>query len=177
MKGRGSRPLWFPGLYPPGMKTPFEKGAQAKGLRSFAIPAGRALTEGFAGSPETIKMGRMKIFLGLTAFLLGITFSLVGPHDVLGAEPVKPFLADRHGAKGIQCNGCHRESPPKTAAPSAVCLQCHGGTYKKTAEWKKAIPNPHLSHQGDLPCESCHHSHKKSENQCGSCHDFDYKIP
>jgi hypothetical protein len=25
----------------------------------------------------------------------------------------KPFLADKHGAKGLNCAACHKESPPK----------------------------------------------------------------
>lgn len=123
------------------------------------------------------EMGTIKVFVSLSVFLLGITFSLGESHTLLGAEKVKQFLVDKHGEKGVECNGCHQENPPQTAVPTAVCLQCHGGTYEELAGRTKVNPNPHLSHLGDLPCESCHHSHKESENKCGGCHDFDFKVP
>jgi hypothetical protein len=122
-------------------------------------------------------MVKMKIMLALSVLLLGISFSLVGSHTVLGAEAAKQFLADKHGKSGIECNDCHKEKPPKSAVSTAVCIPCHREIYKKSAEEKTGDPNPHRSHQGEIPCESCHHGHKASENKCGSCHDFDFKVP
>jgi cytochrome c len=122
-------------------------------------------------------MGMIKVLLGLSVLLLGITFPLVESNTVLGAEDAKHFLADKHGKSGIACNGCHKEKPPKSAVSTAACIRCHKEIYKKSEEGKKGDPNPHQSHQGEVPCESCHHGHKASENMCGSCHDFDFKVP
>jgi hypothetical protein len=119
----------------------------------------------------------VKTFVGLLVFLLGITFFIGESHTLFGAEKANQFLGDKHGEKGIECNSCHKENTPQTAVPTAVCLQCHGGTYEKLADRTRANPNPHLSHLENLACESCHHSHKESENKCGGCHDFDFKVP
>lgn len=82
----------------------------------------------------------------------------------------KRFLADRHGDKGMACDACHKESPPKDKVPMAVCVKCHGN-YEKLAEKTKELePNPHLSHEADLPCDSCHRGHKAPVNYCLQCH-------
>jgi hypothetical protein len=58
------------------------------------------------------------------------------------------------------------------------CFSCHGN-YDKLADKTdgKGSHNPHASHNGDLPCESCHHVHKASENFCAGCHQFEFKVP
>lgn len=94
----------------------------------------------------------------------------------VGAEE-KKFLADRHQTKGIACASCHKESPPKVAVSTAVCIGCHGSYAKIAEKTIKTSPNPHASHMGELSCESCHHAHKASENQCADCHAFTFKAP
>lgn len=97
------------------------------------------------------------------------------PHFTWAAQAV--LLGDKHKDLGIQCDGCHKESPPQNKVPTAVCQGCHGD-YKTLAErTQKVDPNPHKSHEGDLECEMCHHSHKPSEDRCGSCHNYGFKVP
>jgi hypothetical protein len=94
------------------------------------------------------------------------------------AQGQGPFLADRHQAKGLNCATCHKENPPKAAVPSEICGQCHGD-YAKLAEKTSAVQphNPHDSHLGEVACDQCHHGHKTSENACGQCHTFGFKVP
>lgn len=114
----------------------------------------------------------LKTLMRVSLFLFGLGLSLVGPQTAASAEKGKQFLGQRHGGYGIECSGCHTEKPPQAVVPTAVCLQCHQGSYSKLADrTAKASPNPHLSHLGELSCESCHHSHKGSEDKCGTCHD------
>ncbi|OPY07053.1 MAG: Fumarate reductase flavoprotein subunit precursor [Syntrophaceae bacterium PtaB.Bin095] len=89
----------------------------------------------------------------------------------------KPFLADRHGAKGLNCQGCHKESPPGKAAPSAVCLGCHGDAEKLAMKTAGVRPNPHDTHLGEMACEECHRAHKPSIDACAKCHHFGLKVP
>ena len=96
-------------------------------------------------------------------------------HFTWAAQAV--LLGDKHKNFGIQCDGCHKESPPQNKVPTAVCQGCHGD-YKTLAErTQKVEPNPHMSHEGELECETCHHSHKPSEDHCDSCHNFGFKVP
>lgn len=88
------------------------------------------------------------------------------------------FLIDKHVSAGVTCNKCHTESPPAKEPDQATCLTCHGGTYEKLAAMTASqTPNPHDSHQGPVPCASCHHVHKASENFCSSCHNFEMTVP
>ena len=89
----------------------------------------------------------------------------------------KPFLADRHGAKGLNCAACHKESPPKEAVPSALCLGCHGDAEKLAMKTAATRPNPHDTHLGEMACEECHHGHKPSVDACAKCHHFGLKVP
>jgi hypothetical protein len=68
-----------------------------------------------------------------------------------------------------------RVQPPTTAA----CLRRYGQTYDALAAQSAADqPNPHQSHQGEVPSASCHHVHMASENACVQCHsDFAFKVP
>lgn len=114
--------------------------------------------------------------LFLLTFGLVLLSPLANLSDFSRAEQ-KILLGDKHKEIGIQCEGCHKEDPPKNKVPTAVCLGCHGD-YKTLAErTQKVDPNPHMSHEGKLPCETCHHSHKPSEDHCASCHNFGFKVP
>jgi hypothetical protein len=83
------------------------------------------------------------------------------------------LLADTHKKAGIECASCHKETPAATEAPKAVCLTCHEN-YKDQAA---SYIDPHNAHVEFSNCSDCHHSHKKSENQCLQCHDFNIKTP
>lgn len=88
------------------------------------------------------------------------------------------FLADKHAAKGMACSACHKESPPKEKAPTALCEACHGDNQKVAEKTVKLYPNPHESHLGEVDCQSCHHAHKASVLSCATCHDkFEMKVP
>jgi len=118
-----------------------------------------------------------KIFTRILFLFIGIAFFLIQSQANGGVEKGKQFLGEKHVAKGVECSGCHKEIPPSAPVPAPVCFQCHGGSYAKLAEGTKSEPNPHASHLDNILCESCHHSHKKSENICASCHDFELKVP
>ncbi|WP_414643156.1 cytochrome c3 family protein [Bradyrhizobium sp.] len=87
------------------------------------------------------------------------------------------FLIDKHVAAHIGCGQCHTagiSSPPTVV----TCLSCHGGTYQKlAASTANDTPNPHESHQGEIPCAECHHVHKASVTLCNQCHTFDMSTP
>ena len=97
-------------------------------------------------------------------------------HPSLWAAP-SSYLAKKHTVAGILCEGCHKEGTSKEQVTTAVCIQCHGDRAKLGEQTQKVIPNPHDSHVGDVECELCHHAHKPSENYCGNCHEFGYKVP
>ena len=78
---------------------------------------------------------------------------------------------------GIECAGCHKESAPKPSVPSTACGGCHGDAAGLAAKTAKANPNCHASHQGELPCETCHRAHARSVDYCAQCHDFGLKVP
>jgi hypothetical protein len=88
------------------------------------------------------------------------------------------FLINKHIAAKLTCADCHPTMPAQPTA-TATCLGCHGGTYDVLAAQTGADePNPHQSHQGDVPCAACHHVHKASENFCAQCHtEFHFKTP
>jgi len=108
--------------------------------------------------------------------LLFLFLTVLLKPDVSG-EDGKKFLADRHQTKGIACSACHKEDPPKAAVSTPVCLGCHGSYARVAEKTLKTEPNPHASHMGNLSCENCHHAHKASENQCLSCHQFNFETP
>jgi fumarate reductase flavoprotein subunit len=85
------------------------------------------------------------------------------------------FLADRHKAKGVPCEGCHKDTPPK-AVEMKTCLGCHGDYKALAAKTQHVEPNPHASHEGELACGACHHGHKPGEDYCARCHSFGYKV-
>ena len=98
-----------------------------------------------------------------------IICSMLYPLSPTSAQD-KNFLADRHAGKGLACSACHKESPPKEKVPMEVCTSCHGDYAKLAERTQKVEPNPHMSHEGNLACESCHHGHKPPENHCQKCH-------
>jgi RecJ-like exonuclease len=87
------------------------------------------------------------------------------------------FLIDKHVASHVACGQCHTvgmATPPTTA----TCLTCHGGNYQAlAASTANDTPNPHESHQGEIPCAQCHHVHKASVTLCNQCHTFDMSTP
>jgi hypothetical protein len=97
------------------------------------------------------------------------------PLSFAGAAP--PFLVDKHKVAGIGCDGCHKDNQAKDRVPTAVCTACHGDQAKLAERTQKVIPNPHDSHLGNVECGLCHHGHKKSEDYCGTCHEFNFKVP
>ena len=84
------------------------------------------------------------------------------------------LLGKRHEAAGIACAKCHQEKP-SAPVPAAVCSGCHPNIAKSETIRDK-LPNPHNAHMSYEDCASCHHVHKPSENQCGSCHNFEFKM-
>ncbi len=120
----------------------------------------------------SIRSGMVVVLLVSIFFVLG-TWQGTG----FGGSGDGKFLADRHQQKGSTCASCHKETPPKALVPMEVCLGCHGSYTKITQKTIKTEPNPHASHMGELACESCHHAHKPSENQCAACHPFVFKVP
>jgi len=86
----------------------------------------------------------------------------------------KPFLADRHATKGLECAACHGEGEKKQPVKADKCLECHTSFQEVAEQTKDLKPNPHSNHlveSGDVECTSCHHGHKVSEIFCQSCHD------
>jgi hypothetical protein len=116
----------------------------------------------------------LAIFVGLCTVILIHAFA---------QSPSAPgsghgFLIDEHMAANLTCSACHAENPPHNAPQTATCLGCHGGTYDKLAAMTASDqPNPHDSHQGTVPCSSCHHVHVASQTFCNSCHNFDMTPP
>jgi len=119
------------------------------------------------------KKGRPFI-AGLSVLIL--CFLVVGLPLMIGAQD-KVFLADKHKAKGLKCDACHQETPPKNAVPSARCLACHGDAEKLAMKTGALRPNPHDTHLGEMACEQCHHAHKPSVDACAKCHQFGLKVP
>lgn len=100
---------------------------------------------------------------------------------VAAAQTGGPTAAARllaiHGKAGVTCAACHAERPPKLAPAQTTCLHCHGGNYAAVAAKSTAVPNPHASHLGELPCGDCHHVHRASVIKCNQCHSFDLSTP
>lgn len=87
------------------------------------------------------------------------------------------YLADRHVARGVKCEGCHTSQPPK-AVPSEQCISCHGGYDKLAKRTDKKDINPHDSHVENPACGDCHHGHRPPAFLCDQCHQFDnIKVP
>jgi hypothetical protein len=121
------------------------------------------------------------ILAAIVAFAAGsmVHAGVASAAEGTGAPPASgggTFLADKHKAAGLECNGCHVEAPSK-APDMKVCLKCHGPYDALAAKTEKVNPNPHASHLGEEDCDSCHHGHKASVDRCGRCHAFGFKVP
>ncbi len=90
-----------------------------------------------------------------------------------GAE----LLGQKHARAGVDCVGCHKQTPPEGPAPPDVCVGCHGDLGKVAERTKKLGHNPHVSHQDELACVACHHLHKPSVDFCAQCHRFGFTVP
>lgn len=89
------------------------------------------------------------------------------------------YLGGKHIANGIGCADCHGgEENPESKGAVQPCLDCHGG-YSGMAEatQKEEGPNPHDSHEGEIPCNECHQPHQPSVDYCEQCHTFSFKVP
>ncbi|NTW29031.1 MAG: ammonia-forming cytochrome c nitrite reductase subunit c552 [Coriobacteriia bacterium] len=104
------------------------------------------------------------------------------------------LLAATHAKANIACLDCHEPKISeqlsevkeyvtgnyKTPLPFAkigtreFCLRCHGSyadLAAKTKDYDTASGrNPHDSHNGDLPCSTCHRVHQQSQLFCSQCH-------
>ena len=113
--------------------------------------------------------------VGVSLAILAI--GLVGPALPTWAAD-RPLLAEKHKAASLGCDACHKENPPKAAAPTSICTACHGNYEKLAQLTQKVMPhNPHESHEGEMDCAECHHVHKPSLDYCGRCHQFDFEVP
>lgn len=88
------------------------------------------------------------------------------------------FLADRHAAKGLSCEACHKETPPAKRVKTEQCQTCHGD-YAALAKRTAAMQpnNVHENHLGDLDCRECHQGHKADKLACAQCHQFTFTMP
>ena len=88
-------------------------------------------------------------------------------------DDVKPYLSDRHVAKGMECKSCHGDAEPQKPVETAKCLECHKSFEEVSKKTEDMSPNPHSNHivdSQDLDCSACHHAHKANELYCTQCH-------
>jgi fumarate reductase flavoprotein subunit len=91
--------------------------------------------------------------------------------QVTRSWPNSPYLDHAHMSKGLECQACHSVWLPQEIPSMNVCLSCHGNSYPALAsKTNKLEPNPHMSHNGEIECISCHHAHKPFEYYCKICH-------
>lgn len=102
-------------------------------------------------------------------------------------------LDNVHYQAGVQCKECHDYPIPAEIrsgvkfifgdytvdadgklAPvtygNDLCLQCHISYDHVAAKTSFLTHNPHDSHNGELPCKTCHVSHGAQIDYCGQCH-------
>ncbi|MDD4242239.1 MAG: cytochrome c3 family protein [Smithellaceae bacterium] len=120
------------------------------------------------------RTGRLAKILRAAVILFFLLAASPAAWSQKAADSSGPFLGERHKTAGIACSRCHGEKP---AAPVAagICAGCHPNV-AKTEKIREDLPNPHNAHMDYPDCTDCHHVHKASENQCGQCHNFDYKM-
>ncbi len=88
-------------------------------------------------------------------------------------DDVKPYLSDRHVAKGMECTSCHGDTTPQKPVETAKCLECHTSFDEISKKTVDMSPNPHSNHlidSQDVDCNFCHHAHKVNEIGCTQCH-------
>lgn len=52
-----------------------------------------------------------------------------------------------------------------------LCFKCHINYDHVAAKTDFLAKNPHMSHNGQLPCKTCHVSHGEQIDYCSTCHD------
>ncbi len=115
-------------------------------------------------------------FKTLVPLCLGVMFAAIS----MSAQAAdKPFLADRHVAKGVPCTACHGKNMKEPEEPTIeTCQSCHN--IKQLVEKTKNVKptNPHVSphYQDQLECTNCHQGHDAPVNFCSQCHSFDFKV-
>lgn len=89
-------------------------------------------------------------------------------------------LGHLHQLSGVTCQNCHGETETPAALSTEQCLACHGPIEALAARTADVRPtNPHSTPHGPtfVACDLCHQAHRKSENFCAQCHDFDFTVP
>ena len=116
----------------------------------------------------TMSFTAKNLILGLAAMAFSLTAA---------AADANKMLADRHAARGVPCQACHTQMPPK-APSNEACAACHGGYAQLAKRTAKKDINPHDSHVEDPSCNQCHSGHKKPRLLCDQCHEFtNIKVP
>ena len=91
------------------------------------------------------------------------------------------FGADKHLAHGLTCASCHGKEYEKNPQTPDIntCTKCHGPTEELAKKTAHLPQNPHKSpHYGTkLECTNCHVMHDETEDFCGQCHKFGFKVP
>lgn len=113
----------------------------------------------------------------LTSKKFLLFFALMALVAANGVSAADKFGADRHVARGVQCEMCHGPDKANPEYPDEnTCMKCHpkAAVAEKT---KKLNPNPHAApHNGD--CTLCHLQHEPAVNYCDQCHKFEFpKVP
>lgn len=87
--------------------------------------------------------------------------------------------ADRHIAKGLDCASCHGANMAVEYPTIEQCTKCHSPDAVEKKTEKKGQQNPHRSpHYGNtMDCALCHTQHSETQDACGSCHSFGFKVP
>ena len=87
--------------------------------------------------------------------------------------------ADRHIAKGMECSSCHGANMAVEYPTIEQCVQCHNPDVVEKTTQKNGQQNPHRSpHYGNkMDCVLCHTQHGETQDACGSCHSFGFKVP
>jgi cytochrome c nitrite reductase small subunit len=60
---------------------------------------------------------------------------------------------------------------PRRKFDDEMCLQCHISNEYLAQKTALLDRNPHDSHWGPLPCNTCHISHGEQIDYCSTCHD------
>ena len=106
------------------------------------------------------------------SLVCSVAFSLCQPSYAADAK----MGADRHIAKGLNCQTCHGSDMKNPQFPEeATCVQCHNK--EALAEKTKDLPgaNPHKApHNGD--CINCNLQHEPADDYCAQCHKFNFKV-
>lgn len=95
----------------------------------------------------------------------------------LRSQDGKKSLPAPHAKAGVHCFDCHQEEKPtKKAVAQESCMTCHGDYPAMKALTKDAKPNPHDSHEGEIPCTECHRQHQPPVVKCLECHAGKFKF-